>query len=135
MSDRFIKRIQENRDLRERVKRREQEYASRVKTVREASDMANMDFWCPLCRKDFTGTGYKREGWVDGWPRAWYVGKCRCGKHAIRRITDKGGDRYYQQSFKIRFQRVRDYNDMLTPADDLFKIIYPHEYRKITSQL
>lgn len=133
MNNNFIKRIEENRDLRARIRRREEEYNSRVKMVRESGERMTIDFWCDRCKKDFTGMGYKREGWVHDYPTAWYVTKCVCGKSCMRRITDKSKDMYYYKSFKIRFQRVRDYNDMLTPADDLFKIIYPHEFRKISA--
>lgn len=132
MNERLIRRIEANRDLRARVKRREEDYNSQIKTVREAADVTRLDFWCNHCRQDFTGTAYKREGWVGAWPTAWYVAKCKCGKEAIRRITDKSKDAYFRNSKNIKFQRVRSFNDMLTPADDLFKIIYPKEYERIT---
>lgn len=132
MSDSLIRRIQANRELRERVKRREQDYNSHVRTVRDAAQTTTLDFWCKHCNRDFTTTAYKREGWVGAWPTAWYVGRCRCGRCAIRRITDKSKDTFFRDSKNIRFQRVRNYNDMLTPADDLFKVIYPKEYERIT---
>lgn len=132
MSDRLIKRIEENRELRARVKRREEEHNSRIKTIKEAADVTRLDFWCKRCSQDFTGTAYKREGWLGALPTAWYVGVCRCGERAIRRITDKSKDMYFYTSKNIKFQRVRSFNDMLTPADDLFKIIYPKEYERIT---
>ena len=128
----LIKRIEENRDMRDRIKRREADHTSRVKTIREAAEVFTTDFWCDRCDKDYTGTGYKREGWLGNVPTAWYVGKCLCGRQSIRRITDKHKDIYYYVSKKIKFQRVRNYNDMLTPADDLFKIIYPKEYERLT---
>jgi len=131
----LIQRIEENRDLRERAKRREEDYNLRVKTIREAAEVFNnMEFFCDICRKDFTSVGFKREGWVSQTPTAWYVGKCLCGRSSIRRITDKHKDIYYHKSPNIKFQRVRGRNDMLTPADDLFKIIYPKEYARINGE-
>jgi len=134
MNEKLIERIKENRDMRERVRRREKDAQERESTIRDALPEVKADFWCDGCKKDFTSTGRKVASYVTGVPVAWYTARCKCGRKAIRRITDKSRDPYYKKSFLIRFQRVRNYNDMLSPADDLFKIIYPKEYARLNGR-
>lgn len=134
MSERLIKRIEDNRELRSRIKRNEQNYNDHMSVITSSADILVLDFWCKSCSKDVSATGHKRVGTAGVWPTAWYVAKCLCGGSLLRRLTDKSKDEYFRLSENIKYQRVRNYNDMLTPADDLFKVIYPKEYARITSK-
>lgn len=118
----------ENRSFRERLQRLEKSITERRREVDHAFEKDEMQFWCDHCKKDFSAMGYKREFSATGLVCGWYEGACLCGRKAIKRITDKSKDPYYYKSEMIKFQRVRNYNDTLTPVDDLFRIIYPKEY-------
>lgn len=134
MTTQLIKKIEENRDYRARVKRRESDLLEREKTVREAAKSMRLEAWCLACQRDVTVRVTKRVGYAGDKIVAWYNGRCSCGTALRRRITDKSGDVFFRRSHAIKFQRVRSHNDMLTPADDLFKIIYPKEYARITAR-
>lgn len=134
MHEKLIARIEERHEYRDRAKRDEENYLSHIKVMETAADMTDMEFWCKRCHRDFKGTGYKRVGKVSAWPMAWYSGRCACGKEAIRRITNKLGDEYYRLSKNVRVQQAYNANDLLTPDDPLFPLIYPRQYQELCNQ-
>lgn len=131
MTTPLIKKIEENRDYRARAKRREADRAERMKTIEEAARRMMLEMWCKACSKDVRVVAVKRVGYNGSEIVAWYNGRCACGAGLRRHITDKSKDSFFRRSHNIKFQRVRSHNDMLTPADDLFKVIYPKEYDRL----
>jgi hypothetical protein len=49
----------------------------------------------------------------------------------IRRITDKVQDPYYYQSLMLNRQRYNMRDDLLTPDDPRFKLLYPKQYEEL----
>ncbi len=126
----LIKRVEERQDERARIKAREEDYLSHMKSVNEGEMYAQTAFWCNSCQKDFEARGVKRIGYADIWPVAWYKAMCLCGKESIKRITDKSKDLYYFRSKIIKRQRGEYSNDLIDMTDPLFKVLYPREYLK-----
>lgn len=116
---------------RDRIKARGMEERDHMQTVAQAADKQRTGFWCDRCKKDFEAEGDKHVGYLTLWPTAWYTAKCVCGKRAMRRIIGKKGDMYYYKSKMVRTQKVQMANDLLLPADPLFEIIYPKQYREM----
>lgn len=111
---------------------RERPYMERVSAIYEASRFTITDFYCSVCKKDCTGTGYKQVSEIRfKRPTAWYVGICPKGHKLIRRITDKTTDPYYDLSPLIARQRYDMRDEILTPFDPRFKEIYPEQYAKL----
>lgn len=127
LRDRVIRRGEE----RDRIKARNEVEHDYMLAISQAKDTQITGFWCKYCGKDFEGVGDKRIGGAGMWPTAWYVARCLCGRHAMRRITDKSKDQYYYWSKMIRTQRAQMGNDLLTPDDPLFEVIYAKQYREM----
>lgn len=89
--------------------------------------LANCEFWCDECNKDFTAWGYKcvETDWsYSGWRIAYYKGKCPQGHKAIRRITDKPLDPYFIKSVILKKQRIDHKKDLLQAGDYGFNMLY-----------
>lgn len=107
----------------------------RQEDIKRAPMYAKTEFFCLSCHRDFEGTGVKQVRVPKGsvW-FAYYVGICVCGKHAIRRITDKLSDPYFYQSKTIRAQQSRYADAMLSPHHPRFKQFYPQQYSRLFLQ-
>lgn len=99
--------------------------------IREAPEMKQMDFFCRECNRDFIATGYKRVH-RDG--MGTYLGACPNGHGCVRYITEKWRDPYWELSPKVRFDRLKYADDMLTPEDPRFKTVYPQQWKAIEAR-
>lgn len=135
-AQKLIKRVNANREARAAELERTRERRERHKEIREAPGRTRIDFWCDECASDFQGTGWKvtRNMASDKLPIAWYVGWCPVGHKAIRQITEKYLDPYYNRSAVIRAQRQEFADAMLTPNDPRFRILYPDQWRKLEEE-
>jgi hypothetical protein len=131
MQSRLQRRIEDRVENRERMIRNNAEYNAHIKAINEAMDEVQIDFWCEGCGKDFTSNGYKTIGKLGRWPVAWYVGLCPKGHKCLRRITDKGNDVYYYRSKMVQLQRILSSDDIITPDNPRFKLIYPDKWREL----
>lgn len=136
MRNRTVKRLKERYD-RKRAERLAQELANkpfrdRVTAIFEAPRYVVTDFWCPVCKKDCVGTGYRQVCTVrDRLPTAWFTGFCPVGHRLVRRITDKDTDPYYNFSLMVQRQRWEHRDDLLTPNDPRFKEVYPEKWKEL----
>jgi len=104
----------------------------RIKDIFDAALYVNTDFYCPICKRDCSGPGYRRTCTLRPHsPTAWYVGFCPKGHRMIRRITDKNTDPYYDLSFMVKRQRYDMADALLTPDDPRFKLLYPKQYEEL----
>lgn len=107
----------------------------RVKDIFDAALYVNTDFYCPVCKKDCSGPGYRRVCTLRPHsPTAWYIGYCPLGHRMIRRITDKNTDPYYDLSPIIKRQRYDMADALLTPDDPRFKILYPKQWDELMNK-
>lgn len=127
-------RIDYNREQRKRITDREQPHAERLKEIREAFNVTQLDFYCKACAKDFTTTAYKHVRETNYWPIAYYVGLCPKRHRCLRYITEKYKDPYYWTSKLLQRQRVDLADAMLTPDHPRFKLVYPEQYKKIMEE-
>lgn len=97
----------------------------------EAQDGIRMPFWCSPCARDFHAKGYKRLH-NDG--MATYRGECPKGHIAVRYITKKWLDPYWEQSRNVQIDREKHADDMLTPDNPRFKKIYPAQWKALTER-
>lgn len=67
-------------------------------------------------------------------PYAYYEGMCPAKHLARRHITDKHLDPYYHLSAMIRKQRHDMRDDLLTPADPRFRIVYPRQWAQLEEE-
>lgn len=120
------------RKKREAIAEKNAPFLDRVRAIMDAPRVARVDFWCDKCKKDCTGAGYRQVCTIrDRVPTAWYIGFCPKNHKIIRRITDKGSDSYYYQSLFLQRQRAELADDLLTPDDPRFKILYPKQYAEL----
>ena len=111
---------------------RERPYMERISAIYEAPRFVVTDFFCPVCKKDCVGTGYRQVATIrERAPTAWYIGFCPNNHKMIRRITDKETDPYYDLSPLIARQRWEMRDMLLTPDDPRFKELYPDAYKKL----
>jgi hypothetical protein len=109
-------------------------FVDRLNEIREAARVIQTDFFCSVCKKDFVGMGFKQVSAIrDLQPCAWYVGKCPEGHRAIRYITDKWADPYYNRSLVVAMQREQMKDDFLDPSDPRFKKLYPEAYKRLVT--
>jgi hypothetical protein len=125
------RRLEEKKEKRDKILAKEGEFREHVRSIREAPDVVDMSFWCKKCKVDFISKGYKVIGKMGMWPTSWYVGFCRGRHRAIKRITDKSGDDYYFFSKAITRERKERADDMLTPDNPRFKLVYPDKWREL----
>ena len=135
--NKLIQRLQDKYDAArvKRVKKEDEDrpLKERFKEIFNAAKYVNTDFYCPVCKKDCSGPGYRQVCTLREWaPTAWYVGYCPKGHKMIRRITDKSTDPYYEQSFMVMRQRYEMADMLLDPSDPRFKILYPKQYEELT---
>jgi hypothetical protein len=119
----------------ERARRKaiEEPFNARIREIKDAPRVTKYDFWCTECGQDFVGLAWKQVSGVrQELPCAWYVGKCPKGHKAIRKITDKNTDHYYDLSRMVAKQRYDMQDAFLTPDDPRFRILYPKQYEELT---
>jgi len=120
------------RAIRRAKQDRERPYMERISAIYEAPRFIITDFFCPVCKRDCTGTGYKQICTIrEIFPTAWYLGICPKGHRMIRRITDKSSDPYYDLSPVVARQRFEMRDALLTPDDPQFRLLYPEQWDKL----
>ena len=80
-------------------------------------------FYCVYCRQDFIAIGYKQVNLLNI-AEVFYKTVHECGKDCIRRWTERIDDEYYNLSEDIRRERNAFQDDMLSPNQNRFKILY-----------
>ena len=129
---RLIARYDQRRKEREIKDELERPFKDRIKAIYEAQRFVITDFFCPVCKKDVAGTGFKQMCTLrTDRPTAWYVSFCPKGHRLIRRITDKDTDPYYDLSPLVARQRYELRDDLLDPTDPRFKELYPEQFAKL----
>lgn len=126
---RLKKRIESNREERAAYQRMYDKLQERTREIVDAAQKLRYPFWCEECKADFMAIAYKvirkRPGKL---PIAWYVAFCPARHKCIRRITEKPNDPYFIKSFIVRRDRARHRDDLLTPADNRFWLLYGHKH-------
>lgn len=124
---RLKKRIDGNREERRRYEKMYEDLADRVREIGDAKERLMTAFWCDTCEADFNGIGYKVVVKQPAkLPIAWYVGYCPELHKCVKRITEKVNDKYYLKSYIVRRDRARYADDLLTPDDHKFWLLYGH---------
>jgi hypothetical protein len=128
LKDRYEVSVKERADKAEK----ERPLRERMDSIFSAPRFITTDFWCVVCKRDCTGTGYRQVCTVRATaPTAWFMGFCPKGHKMIRRITDKDKDPYYEQSMVVARQRYELADALLTPDDPRFKVLYPKQYEEL----
>lgn len=129
---RLIARYEARRKERAAKEAKERPFKDRVRAIMEAPRFVITDFWCDHCRKDVSGTGFRQVCVIrEHAPTAWFVSLCPKGHRLVRRITDKDTDPYYSRSMLVARQRYDLRDDLLTPDDPRFKILYPKQWAEL----
>lgn len=82
-------------------------------------------FYCDVCRQDFTGKGFIYVSqFRNERPIAFYKTVHNCGREAIRRLTERPDDEFYNLSPMIYQQRQTSIDDMLSPHYNRFTVLY-----------
>lgn len=128
----LVGRYDQRRKEREERRKILEPFVDRVNEIRQAPRVTKSDFWCTTCKKDFSGIAFKQVSSIRSMlPTAWFVGKCPEGHRAIRRITDRLTDPYYDLSLMVRRQRAEMADAFLDPSDPRFKELYPEAYKRL----
>ena len=101
----------------------------RIRQILDAKDNTRVGFWCEQCQADFGGKGMKIIRQHSGrLPIAWWFGFCPAGHRCVRRITDRTNDPYVRRSRQLRIDRMKHRDDLLTPNDARFWLLYGHKH-------
>ena len=95
----------------------------------------NYQFYCDICLEDFEAVAMFYSHSLAGKKIAMYRGKCVCGKEAIRFITDKNDDPYYQKSATIRYQRNKYHTDILQQGQYGYKTHYGSPWENLDKRI
>lgn len=147
ITERLKKRVDANAAYRERLQKMGAEYRERMAIIASSPVRNRMGFYCEQCRKDFDAVGYKHsnttilnvdtgmsEPRFPSVPHAWYTALCPKRHEAVRHITDKQRDVYFNLSLVVRQDRARYERDLLQPSDPRFKLVYPEQWKKLQEQ-
>lgn len=134
-TQRLMQGIVEKRARREQALAQTKWYQERLRLVSESPRRMPQEMWCVQCQRDFTCVdALKMVTTQRGVPCAYYEGQCPQKHRAIRYLTDKHLDPYYHLSAMLRHQRHQMRDDILTPADPRFRIVYPKQWAKIEEE-
>ena len=128
--------------LREHQKAMDQEKERGKPNVMERMDkdaadtLDHYDFWCESCQEDFEAPCYKTRHRIYGNTIAVYRAKCpECEGDALRHVTHKDEDRYYQKSTKIHRARKQYEWEYIQPGQYGFKSLYGEPYKEFQERL
>lgn len=97
-------------------------------SIRESKLIDIKEFWCDHCKRDFRCVTYRQveTDWSNTSQHvAFYKGKHRkCGRWAIRLITDKNRDGYWMKSRLVRIDQGKHHNDTIQPWQTNFNLLY-----------
>lgn len=129
LKDRASKVIEEKK-----IERLRQKLTERAQEIKDAPYVADTDFYCDVCKKDFGARGFKQVRTPKGsvW-FAFYEATCPQGHTAIRYITDKITDPYFVTSPFVRAQQDEYADYMLDPSSPRFKLLYPETHKRLKS--
>jgi len=123
-TDNLSKRVDSNLAQLELDRQNTKQSQALQKEINEAPLVALNDFWCDKCKIDFVNKGIKIVINSFKEPIAKYDTKCACGKICRRYITDKLLDPYWNQSKKVKRERIRERVALLQPHEYGFKTHY-----------
>ena len=127
------KRVDINREEKERYRKYEAWLYGRVTEVNTAPPTARTSFFCDECIADFDAIGRKEIRMPQGFVwHAYYRAVCPKGHTAIRYITDRLGDPYFFKSFIVRKEQGKYADEFLTPSHPRFKLLYPEAWMKLS---
>jgi len=118
------KRAEDREYHRQRVKNAEE----RSKIIDDAKMLVSTDFHCIRCRQDFKANAVLQV--EQDWSKpsqmiAFYKSKHRlCGAWAIRNLTDKHLDGFWQRSRAMRLEQGKYHNDLLQPFETGYNMLY-----------
>lgn len=112
----------------ERAKdKRVKEQRERERVNESAPFYARKDVWCESCLRDYSCMLRKHGNEL----LAYYLGTCPNNHQVRREITHASTDPYYLKSQRLRVERILYADDLLTPADERFKTVYPDKWAEI----
>lgn len=127
--EKLKKRIEGNREERAAYQRMYDRLQENIRMIVEAPQKLRYPFWCDECKSDFMGIGYKVMRKLRArLPIGWWVAYCPARHKCIRRITDRSNDPYFVKSFIVKRDRARYRDDLLTPDDHRFWLLYGHKH-------
>jgi len=126
--DELIKAQEKRSDERTYYREKDKAREERQKLIDDSQMVIATDFHCDRCDVDFK-QGSVLQVEID-WSNikqniAFYKGKHRkCGSWAIRHVTDKQRDGFYQRSKAVALERGKYHNDILQPFETGFNLVY-----------
>ncbi len=98
--------------------------------------LASFDFWCDTCQEDFSAPCYKTKHRLYGDIIAVWRARCPdCNEEAIRHITHKDEDLYYNRSTKIRRQRNEYAWETLQADEHGFRTHYGDPFKEYNEEM
>lgn len=122
-----VQNVMRRAELRDQLRKKEQEAGSRDKIIDDAFPVIIHDFFCEECLRDYASRAKKivEDDWTLAGQRiAYYVSKCPEGHVNKRRIVDKHKDPYFMKSLLIKQQRINHKKDILQSFDSGFNMLY-----------
>jgi len=126
--DELIKAQEKRSDERTYYREKDKAREERQKLIEDSQMVVATDFHCTRCNEDFKTMAVLQVelDWSNLTQSiAFYKSKHRkCGSWAIRHITDKTRDGFYQRSKAVVLERGKYHNDILQPFETGFNLVY-----------
>lgn len=120
-------RVQDQQKGKAQERAREKARQDVDKEASKFPERQQQDFWCRQCTKDYIALGLKAKA-GDYWE---YRSHCPEGHMNVRYITSPLNDPYFQLSLKVKRDRIKYADAMLTPDDPRFKVVYPQQWKAL----
>lgn len=111
---------------REYHRNRTKDLEDRDSLIADSQLVAQTDFWCNTCKKDFKSQAIKQIelDWTSSQRIAFYKTKCFRGHWCIRLVTDRHKDGFWQKSRLVALDRGNHFADTVQPFETGFNLLY-----------
>lgn len=121
--------MEDQQKLQDQERRRKKKSINELMEEDKPDHLDTYGFWCENCQEDFDAPCYKTRHRLYGDTIAVWRAQCpECEETAIRHITHKDEDQYYQRSAKIRAQRIQYAHEILQAGDYGFRTKWGQPY-------
>jgi len=134
--ERLKKRIKDQQALQDQERRKKKKSINELMEEEKPLNLGTYDFWCENCQEDFEAPCHKTRHRLYGDTVAVWRGRCpECGDEAIRHITHRDEDKYYQRSTRIRRQRREFAHELLQAGDYGFRTHWGEPYAEFNERM
>ena len=130
------KRVQDHQELLSQEWGKKKKKPNELMEEETGETLSSFDFWCDTCQQDFSAPCHKTKHRLYGDVIAVWRAVCPdCGEEAIRHITHKDEDLYYNKSTKVRHQRNEYAWETLQAGEHGFRTHYGDPFKEYNEEM